>query len=226
MSTNPIEMLRQQSSNLGAYSDMYLGDHTKGEIEIITDEKRASHLVPDKMKPFGVVYEDSYIKVYKDPVIFPNGSAGSYLRVTASKISLTGNAGSAVIAVLDGKILLINIFRHSLRRRSLEIPRGFSEGDSDIETALREVREETGYNIMGIQYIGSMNPDSGLTSNSVAIYYAELDKDNRIDILDNEGTEEQRFYSKDEINTLIMEGRITDSFTLAAVTLASARGFI
>lgn len=226
MSVNPVDTLRKEAANLDTYNNMYLGDHTKGEIEIIVDQDKANEVIPDKLKPFGLVYEDAYIKVYKDPVLFPNGSAGSYLRVTASKLGITGSAGSAVIAVADGKILLINIFRHALRRKSFEIPRGFSEGDSDIETALREVKEETGYSPTRIQLIGSMNPDSGLTSNSVAIYYAELDTCTRVAILDNEGTEEQTFYSKDEIMDLIMEGKITDSFTLAAITLASARGFI
>jgi ADP-ribose pyrophosphatase len=205
---------------------LYKGDYTKGEIELITDEALVEKLVPEKMKPVGVVYADEYIRIQKDPVLFPNGKAGTYIRLISQKISLNGNTGSAVIGVANGKVLLINIFRHALRRRSLEIPRGFSEGGSDIETAMREVKEETGYTPYKIDFIGSVNPDSGLTSSQVAIYFATLDTSDRTELDDTEAVGDQRFYSMDEIKTLICDGDITDSYTLSALTMAMIKGFL
>jgi ADP-ribose pyrophosphatase len=204
----------------------YIGDHKKGEIEIIVDDAQADALVPDKMKPLGVVYSDPYIRLQKDPVLFPNGKAGAYIRLMPQKVSLNGNAGSAVIGVVNDKVLLINIFRHALRQRSLEIPRGFSEGDSDLDTALREVKEETGYDPDEIELIGHMHPDSGLTSSKVALYYARLNTRNRGKLDEIEAVGDQSFYTMDEIKTLVHNGSITDSFTLASIAMAMIKGYL
>lgn len=205
---------------------MYKGDHTKGEIELVISSEKTNTLASDELKPLGLVYSDNFIKVHRDPVLFPDGNSGSYLRLASQKVSLDGNVGSAVIGVTDSKILLINMFRHALRARSLEIPRGFSEGDSDLSTALREVKEETGYIPDSIKLIGYVHPDSGLTSNKVALYYATLDTSNRFGLDKIEPVADQSFYELSEIKYLIQQGQITDSFTLSALTLAYVQGFL
>lgn len=226
---NPKVELRLADSfaNTKYLSDgRYKGDYTKGEIEIVTDAEEIKQNLKPHHYPLGEVYKDKFITINKDAVRFANGQYGSYLNIDSTVSSDAGHSGSAVLAHSEGKFLLISIFRHSLRRKSLEIPRGFSEGETDIETALREVREETGYSSKSITTIGVIAPDTGTNAGTVAIYFAELDTSYRAEICTSEGTEEQKFYSSQEIDEFIASGEIVDSFTLAAITLARARKFI
>lgn len=200
----------------------YIGDHKKGEIEIITNPVEIESL--SESNNLGVVYSDEYIKVQKDPVIFPNGKRGTYIRVMPQKMH-NGNAGSAVIGVFNGKILLFNIFRHSIRQYSLEIPRGFAKEGSDVSKAIREIRE-TGFEPRSIELIGYVHPDTGLLSSRVSVYYAELFIDLRGISPDDGPINEQNFYSIEEVKRLIREGVITDSFTLSALALAMMKGYL
>lgn len=60
---------------------------------------------------------------------------------------MTQRVGSgAAIFDADGRVLLV---RHTYGRLNWEVPGGFSEpGESPIETAVREVREETGLEVV------------------------------------------------------------------------------
>src|SRR5207245_4371225 len=52
--------------------------------------------------------------------------------------------GVVVIPVQDDRILLLNIYRHPVGQRLLEVPRGFlEEGEEPSQAALRELTEET-----------------------------------------------------------------------------------
>lgn len=54
--------------------------------------------------------------------------------------------GVAVVATRDGQLVLVRQYRHAVGAAILEIPAGRLEADeSPVATALRELREETGY---------------------------------------------------------------------------------
>ena len=66
-------------------------------------------------------------------------SRGTYIRILPRR----PESAVAVLPVLNGKILLLRHFRHSLRKWMWEIPRGFGEyGITAAENAEKELREE------------------------------------------------------------------------------------
>lgn len=70
--------------------------------------------------------------------------------------------GVTVIALTDaGELVMVEQFRHALRTVTMETPSGFlDEGESPVGGALRELREETGFEGGGARVIGclELNP--------------------------------------------------------------------
>ncbi|MCB8928066.1 MAG: NUDIX hydrolase [Ardenticatenaceae bacterium] len=60
----------------------------------------------------------------------------------------------------EGEVLMLRIYRHGLGQTLLETPGGIIDaGESTMETAKRELLEETGYSYAAIVPIGSGAPD-------------------------------------------------------------------
>ncbi|MEM7577190.1 MAG: NUDIX hydrolase [Planctomycetota bacterium] len=209
------------------------GDHARGEIELVTDPHAAAGFAQaqrqaGKSDRLGVVYEDPYILLVRDLVRFPNGSLGTYLRLI-ERSSLGGAIGAAVFAVHDGRLLLLKQYRHATRSWELELPRGRRDAgdEADLETARREFAEEVGWPIARLKPLGTMVPNSGILAGHAALFYAELADGPPANTEHAEATEAlggTRFLDADQVAHALREGTLRDSFTLAALALAQARG--
>jgi ADP-ribose pyrophosphatase len=68
----------------------------------------------------------------------------------------------------EGKVLVVRQYRPALERYTVELPSGIVDpGESPIETAARELLEETGYEAANVELIGAMDPDGGRLSNRI-----------------------------------------------------------
>ncbi|MCF8567624.1 NUDIX hydrolase [Alicyclobacillus tolerans] len=195
----------------------HIGSSRKGEIEILQTCERG----------VGIVYEDSFIIVLKDKVKFPSDKIGTYIRIV-SKNELDGGVnGTAVLPVLHGKISVVEVFRHSLRKWCMEIPRGFREtGYTVEETVRKEVLEELGYTVNRIYHLSDVHPDDGLLTATVGLYLAELDKEKKRESEDTEAFGKIHFLSPKLFEKLILTGGIQDSFSISAFYLAKAKGLL
>jgi ADP-ribose pyrophosphatase len=73
----------------------------------------------------------------------------------------------------DQQIILVRQYRPAVERFTLEIPSGLLEpGESPHQTALRELREETGYVAEQAEHIGTLVPDTGRYENRLWCYVA------------------------------------------------------
>ena len=74
----------------------------------------------------------------------------------------------------DGKIVLVNQYRHAAKRRFYEFPGGTLDPDNKTETpeqaATRELVEETGYAASRLSYLGLHYPNPGLQDNRMHVY--------------------------------------------------------
>ncbi|MEY9958804.1 NUDIX hydrolase [Streptacidiphilus sp. MAP5-52] len=125
----------------------------------------------------GVVYSDPYITLVRDPVRFPTGRLGLYLRVVQP-----GPPGVAMLPLTEsGEVILIEHYRHATRCWSLEIPRGFGDArttedltTATINSALRELHEELGATARELLPLGTLHPDTGLLASPVHLFAARI----------------------------------------------------
>ena len=85
------------------------------------------------------------------------------------------HTGAAVIIpqLEDGRLVLIEQYRYSLRQRILEFPAGTIDvPEPHLETAIRELKEEIGGESDSFQYLGSDYSTPGFTDELLHSYFA------------------------------------------------------
>lgn len=123
----------------------------------------------------------------------------------------------------DGRLILVNQYRHAAQRRFYEFPGGTTApgGDEPPEDAARrELREETGYEPHDLSYLGHHYPNPGIQNNRMHVYLAtgcvwvgepKLDTYEDIEV---ESVQIQEFIQAVE------QGRPMHSLMMASLTLA------
>jgi len=179
--------------------------------------------VPEQYADIGVVYQDPFIALIRDAVRFRSGGLGAYIRSLPADDTVT--AGAAVLAVHGGKVILIRHFRHASRGWHWEIPRGFGTAGEDREaTARREVSEELGAKVLALVALGHVSFEGGVPGDLPQVFWAEVTEPRQLEA--EEGIDEMIAVTPAGLDEMIAAGQIDDAFTLAAVSLARARGLI
>lgn len=136
----------------------------------------------------------------------------------------TPYAGAVAVPVCPatGRVLLVHQDRVRIDRALWELPRGMAElSDSDpVETALRELHEETGVRASEGEFLGFIYPDSGLFAAQVGVVRIEIPSEAEgVDPRDGEVNDE-RWVSPTELRDLILSGELRDALSLSALLLA------
>ena len=184
--------------------DDELNDYRKGAYQIIYDPKEiltireeiyqrfyhkaiappqelaqaeAEELATNYSRP-GVVCEDQYWLWIRDVVISPQGYRHTYNRIVW-KTDLERVGGAAALPIIikgnTEEIVVQLAFRHATNGWELEMPRGASKvNETPMETAKREVLDETGFETDNLVYLGSITPDSGVVASVVPIYLGKV----------------------------------------------------
>lgn len=159
------------------------------------------------------IYKGKVINLEVLEVLLPNGKR-------STRDIVRHNGGVTIVAVTkENKIVLVEQFRKTIDKVILETPAGKIEKDENIEKcALRELEEETGYKSDSIKYLGEIVMTPGFSDEIIYIYYAnQLYKGKK-------GGDEDEFinvheYSLEEINQMIVEGKIFDSKSICAIKM-------
>lgn len=191
-------------------------------IEEILGARYAARGLPAEWAQVGIRYEDPYLVLLVDAVVFPTGEVGVHHRVVRRT---PGLAGVAVLPLLEGRIVLIRHFRHALRQWSWEIPRGGVEaGATGDETARTELMEEIGASIRQLVPLGVTYGAGSFMGMSVALYVAEISSIG--DLARDEGIGAVRTLTVGEFEDMVRDGDVVDGFTLAAFLHARLRRLV
>ncbi len=112
------------------------------------------------------VYTCDGFDIVNEQVELPDGTAAEfdYLVDDASVVILPFTP--------EGEVVLVEEWRHAVKRRNRGLPAGGLEGDETPEEAVhRELREETGYETDEIQHLTTVEPANGF-SDAVFHYFA------------------------------------------------------
>ena len=158
-----------------------------------------------------LVYDGELLKVRRDLVRLPDAgqAAREYIR----------HPGAVAIVPLfdDGSVLLERQFRYPHRRDFIEVPAGkLDPGEPPLETAKRELLEETGYVAKEWTRLGVIHTAIAYTDEAIHLYLARrLTKGERK--LDPGEFLETLVKPFDEALAMIRDGEITDAKSVAAL---------
>ncbi|MCD8365515.1 MAG: TIR domain-containing protein [Clostridiales bacterium] len=162
----------------------------------------------------GVQYKSPYSMMVVDLVREKSGRCYTYERIvpTVSADAVVG------IPVWEGKLVLLEQFRHALRDFQLAFPRGYGENGCSGEANVRkEIAEEIGAEVKELHFLGRIVADSGESGNPVAVYRCEISEP----VLKKgyEGISNIKILTEEDTRTLVRDGKVNDGYTLGALSL-------
>jgi 8-oxo-dGDP phosphatase len=163
-----------------------------------------------------IVHKNPFYQVREDTVIKPDGSPGLYNVVVEVH-------DAVFIVALDEQqnVYLVELYRYTNSNLSIEVPGGGSDGQQPIEAAKRELQEEAGLLAGAWKSLGYVHPANGLVSGKNHIFLArDLEQSNKNE-QQEEGITKLLKVPFGEALLMIKDGKITDSETIAALTLVA-----
>jgi ADP-ribose pyrophosphatase len=158
-------------------------------------------------------YKNSLFTVTEDRAIDPDGFE--------IKRAIVQHRGSAVMMAVDDRkrILLVQQYRLPARKKLWELPAGsLDEGETALQGAKRELKEETGCRAKTWTKLVSFYPSPGFVSEKMTIYLAT-------DLTLGEATPmederiETRWFAAKEVDRMIQDGEIIDAKTIIGYSL-------
>ena len=114
-----------------------------------------------------VVFEGNFLKVRRDVARLPDGS-------TASREFVLHPGAAAMVPIgADERILVERQFRYAMGEIYVEIPAGkLDAGENSLQTARRELQEETGYTAKQWAHLTRIHPAIGFSNEVMDLYLA------------------------------------------------------
>lgn len=165
----------------------------------------------EKKKSSKQVYDGKLLKVFYDEVILPN-------QRSSSREWIKHPGACAVVPVFeDGTIMLMKQFRYPPRKIFIEVPAGkIDPGEDPVQTAERELLEESGVECEHILQTGSFYPAIGYADEIIHTFVAWGLTINEQNSDDDEFLQPFRIsYSK--ALEMIASGEIDDAKTISSL---------
>lgn len=158
-----------------------------------------------------VIYTGKVFGIRRDEVIEPSG-----VRTTREMITHPGSV--VVLPVLpDGRVLLIQQYRYAARQYLWELVAGrIDEGETPLQAAERELKEETGYRAKHLKIFLELFPTPGFLEEKMFLLLAE-------GLTPGEATPEDdekiisRAYKRKQIENMLQKKELRDAKTIAGL---------
>lgn len=158
------------------------------------------------------VYDNPWIKLEQHDIINPAGKAGIYGKVHFK------NRAMAIIPIDEqGNTWLIGQYRYPLDIYSWEIPMGGGPIGKDLlESAKRELKEETGLIAEKWTEILQIHTSNSVTDELAIVYLAEGLTQGETEFEETEILQIKKLPFSEALD-LVMNGEITDSISVAGI---------
>lgn len=161
------------------------------------------------------IYESEWVNLYVDKVKMPSGEiVEKYHQIDYPKESVT-----VLLKNQKNKICFIESLRYTTQKVEIEVPSGWADAGEDITaTAIRETKEETGYDIENIEHVLTYNPSNGLSNQVVHIFFATINDKVPVDFDKNE-VKKVVWLSVEEVKGLIKNGDFNCGVSMMPILL-------
>lgn len=167
--------------------------------------------ISERTKQQNLIYEGRIIRVYNDDVVLPNGKEG--------RREYVSHRGGAAILPVDeeGNVYLVRQYRYPYHEVIYEIPAGKLEaGEDPLDTAIRELEEETGMRSTDLKLYGVLYPTPGYTNEHLYVYLAEHLQKGHVHLDPDEFVRVARL-PFGQVYQMVLDNTITDAKTCYAV---------
>ena len=167
---------------------------------------------PWKQQSTRRIYDNPWITLEEDQVINPGGGVSQYGKV------LFKNYAIGIIPLdEDQNTWLVGQWRYTLGEYSWEIPMGGGPKEEDkLDSAKRELKEETGLTAGKWSEFLKIHTSNSVTDEVGFVYLAEELTPGETEFEETEDLKIRKLPFR-EAHQLVMDGRITDSLSIAAI---------
>ncbi len=159
-----------------------------------------------------VVYDNPWITVFDEKVLNPNGGESQYGRV-----HFKSKAVAIVPMDNDGNTWLVGQHRYTTGEYTWEVPMGGSdESETPVETAKRELKEETGLTAGKLRQIMRLHPSNSITDEEGFVFVATDLELGQTDFDADENLQVRKLPILDAIE-MVKSNEITDAMSVAAL---------
>src|SRR6476469_8511382 len=133
-----------------------------------SESEAANRIGPWTRRSREVAYENPWITIWHDEVARPDGSPGIY-----GVVHFANLAAGVVVIDDEDRVLLVGQHRYTLDAYSWEIPEGgVPDGESALDGARRELREETGVEADGWREIARFHLSNSISDEAGVLFAA------------------------------------------------------
>ena len=169
-----------------------------------------------------IAYQNRWLRIREDNILHPDGSPGLY--------GVVERPDFVVIAPFQGGCLtLVQQYRYPVSERVWEFPMGMWEqapGTDPTVLAAAELREETGLIAGRMEHIGLVFQGPGYCTQRGHIFLARDLEQGQTDREPTEADMITASFSVASLESMILDGVVCESMTLAAFALLRLRGVL
>jgi 8-oxo-dGTP pyrophosphatase MutT (NUDIX family) len=174
-----------------------------------SDSELAERIGPWTRRSRQAVYDNAWITVWHDEVARPDGSPGIY-----GVVHFANLAAGVVVLDDEGRVVLVGQHRYTVDAYSWEIPEGgVPAGESALDGARRELREETGIDAVDWRELLRFHLSNSVSDEAGVVFAARAETHGAAAPEPSEDLA-IRWVPFDEALAMTTDGRITDAITI------------
>lgn len=157
-----------------------------------------------------MIYEGRILNLRLDTVELPNRKY--------SKREIVEHANAVcIIAVKDKKLFFVSQYRKAIDQQLMELPAGLIEhNETPKDAAIREMREEIGYNCKNLTYLFDAYSSPGFSDEKVSFFLAEELFRDELEADDDEFLNIE-LIEQEKLMQMIEDGAIVDGKTIMGI---------